>query len=140
MKKVQVGQVRDLLGKKIAVIHKWGEDQFMIAPLSKKQVRPDQWKTSRGQVINFGLTASESTKWLLAHSKVINAITKEDADACWYLFCDSLEGTKAEPKYLTVESINRRLINDWPKETPQNLAKAKREWQSFMAVTSPMPA
>ena len=138
MKKIRVGQVRNLLGKKVAVVHTWGDDGFLIAPLSKKFNLPNQWKTVRGQVINVGFMASETTRWLLDHSKLVNAITKEDADACWYLFCKELPDATPVSRYLTPEQIERRLIKEWPKETPQNLAKAEREWRSFMNVTSPL--
>ena len=138
MTKVRVGQVRDLLGKKVAVLHTWGKDQFLIAPLSRKLIRPDQWKTARGQVIHVGLAASETTRWLLDHSKIIGSITKEDADTCWYLFCRDIPDAKPIPTYLTVEQIEQRLLKEWPKESWENLDKAEREWRSFMEVMSPL--
>ena len=138
MKKLRVGQVRELLGVKIAILHSWGDDCFAIAPLSRRYNRPDQWKTSNGLIIHCGLIASETISWLLDHSKLIGAISSRDLDACWYIFCDQIDGAHYHPTRITEDEINRKRIKEWPPETPQALAKAEKEWRNFMSVSSPL--
>lgn len=138
MKQLRVGQVRELLGKKIVILHSWGDECFAIAPLSRRHNRPDQWKTDNGLVIHCGLVASELSSWLLDHSRLIGAVTPRDLDACWYIFCDSIEGATYKPTHISVEQIERRRLKEWPAETPQALAKAEKEWRNFMSVSSPL--
>lgn len=138
MKKLRVGQVRELLGVKIAILHSWGAGYFAIAPLSRHYNRPDQWKTSNGLVVHCGLVSSESNRWLLDHSKLIGAISPRDLDACWYIFCDQIEGAHYIPTRLSETEINANRIIGWPPETTQLLAKAEKEWRAFMAVCEPL--
>jgi len=138
MNKIKVGQVRELLGLKIAILHSWGDDCFAIAPLSRRYNRPDQWKTSNGLIVHCGLVASETISWLLDHSRLIGAISPRDLDACWYIFCDQIEDAHYRPTRITEDEINRNRISEWPPETPQALAKAEREWRNFMSVSSPL--
>lgn len=138
MKKLHVGQVRELLGVKIAILHSWGAGYFAIAPLSRRYNRPDQWKTSNGLVVHCGLVSSESNRWLLEHSKLIGTISPRDLDACWYIFCDQIEDAHYRPTRITEDEINRKRISEWPPETPQALAKAEKEWCNFMSVCEPL--
>ena len=138
MKKLRVGQVRELIGIKVVLLHKWGEEAFAIAPLSRKFERPDQWKTANGLVVHCGLVDSENNRWLIDNSRLIGAIGPADLDACWYVFCDQLEGAYHIPTRIKEDQIRRRMIKEWPEETPQALAKAKKEWLNFMAVCEPL--
>ena len=135
---VEVRQVRDLQGQKVAVIGTWWNDSFLVCPAVPSQRLPTEYPTSQG-VFNSTLTSSVSRKWLEEKSTELGEISEADKQALFYIFCDLMDKT-CDLTEITEAEIKSKLLKEWPPDDVESelMKQTRAEYIEFMKVLEPI--